>query len=85
MERYRKIFTLAVWTAAAIFGATRPAGHKARILVLIEALMVLITAFVALKTIDLIFKTKKADDNDRKNGRTHLASHALRPPNKGTA
>ena len=37
-------------------------------LVLIEALMVLITAFVALKTINLIFKPKKADYNGQKMG-----------------
>ena len=47
---------------AAIFGATRLAGDKALMLGLIEALMVLIAAFVGLKTIDLIFPPKKADD-----------------------
>jgi len=63
MERYRKIFTLAVWAVAAIFGATRLAGDKALMLGLIEALMVLIATFVGLKTIDLIFPPKKADDD----------------------
>ena len=45
------------------FGATRLAGDKALMLGLIEALMVLIAAFVGLKTIDLIFPPKKADDD----------------------
>ena len=63
MERYRKTITLAVWAAAAIFGATRMAGDKALMLGLIEAIMVLIAAFVALKTIDLIFPPKKADED----------------------
>ena len=59
MERYRKFFALVVWAAAAIFGATRLAGDKVLMLRLIEALMVLISAFVALKAIDLIFPPKR--------------------------
>ena len=45
MERYRTLFTRAVWAAAAIFGATRLAVDKALMLGLIKTLMVLIAAF----------------------------------------
>lgn len=63
MERYRKAATLVVWAAAAVFGATRIFGDKDFMLGLIEAIMGMIAAFVALKTIDLILPAKKADDD----------------------
>ena len=57
------MITNLVWAVAAIDGATRIFGEKAFMLGLIEAVMILIAAFVALKTVDLILPQKKTEED----------------------
>ena len=57
------MITKLVWAVADIAGATRMFGEKAFMLGLIEAVMNLITAFVALKAVDLILPRKKIEEN----------------------
>ena len=63
MDRYRKGTTLAVRAVEAVFGATRIFGDKDFMLGLIETIKVMIAAFVALQTIDLILSAKQAEDD----------------------
>ena len=63
MQHYRSMITKLVWAIAIIAGATRMFGEKAFMLGLIEAIMILIAAFVALKTLDLILPKKKTEED----------------------
>mgnify|MGYP003299868997 FL=1 len=57
------MITKLVWAVAVIAEATRIFGEKAFMLGLIEAVMLLIAAFVALKTVDLILPQKKTEED----------------------
>ena len=57
------MITKLVWAVAVIAGATRMFVEKAFMLGLIEAVMILIAAFVALKTVDLILPQKKTEED----------------------
>ena len=63
MQHYRSMITKLVWAIAIIAGATRMFEEKAFMLGLIEAIMILIAAFVALKTLDLILPQKKTEED----------------------
>ena len=63
MQHYRSMITKLVWAIAIIAGATRMFGEKAFMLGLIEAIMILIAAFVTLKTLDLILPQKKTEED----------------------
>jgi len=55
MQKYRGILNIALWAIAAAFAASRIVMADKFMLGAIEGLMVLIAAFVAHKTLDLIF------------------------------
>ena len=57
------MITKLVWAVAVIAGATRMFGEKAFMLRLIEAVMILIAAIVALKTVGLILPEKKTEED----------------------
>lgn len=78
MQHYRSMITKLVWAVAVIAGATRMFAEKAFMLGLIEAVMILIAAFVALKTVDLILPQKKT-------GRTRTMQASGSDRYKGTA
>ena len=59
MDKLRGIIRLILWAAAAAFAAIRVGTADVFILGAIEGLMVLIAAFVAHKTLDLIFPQKR--------------------------
>ena len=59
MEKYRGFINIALWAAAAGFAALRVGNSDVFILGAIEGLMVLIAAFVAHKTLDLLFPPKQ--------------------------
>ncbi len=61
MQHYRSMITKLVWAVAVIAGATRMFGEKA--FMLGQAVMILIAAFVALKTVDLILPQKKTEED----------------------
>ena len=63
MQHYRSMITKLVLAIAIIAVATRMFGEKAFMLGLIEAIMILIAAFVALKTLDLILPQKKTEED----------------------
>ena len=61
-------------------------GEKAFMLALIEAVIILITAFVALKTVDLILPQKRPKKTaDKKTGRTRTMQASGSDRYKGTA
>ena len=64
MEKFRTVINLAIWALAAAFAAFRIGTSDAFIVGMIEGLMVLIVAFVAHKTLDLLIMTasKKEDE-----------------------
>ena len=64
MEKFRTFIHLAIWALAAAFAAFRIGTSAAFMLGMIEGLMVLIAAFVAHKTLDLLIVTagKKEDE-----------------------
>ena len=64
MEKFRTVIHLAIWASAAAFAAFRIGTSDAFMLGMIEGLMVLIAAFVAHKTLDLLIMTagKKEDE-----------------------
>ena len=64
MKKFRTIIDLAIWASAAVFAAFRIGTSDAFIVGMIEGLMVLIVAFVAHKTLDLLIMTasKKEDE-----------------------
>jgi len=59
MEKYRGFIRIILWAAAAAFAALRVGTSDVFILGAIEGLMVLIAAFVAHKTLDLLFPPKQ--------------------------
>jgi hypothetical protein len=59
MNRYRGFINLIIWAGAAAFAAIRVGNSDVFLLGAIEGLMVLIAAFVAHKTLDLIFPPKR--------------------------
>ena len=64
MKRFGIVIVLAIWASAAAFAAFRIGTSDAFMLGMIEGLMVLIVAFVAHKTLDLLMMTaiKKEDE-----------------------
>ena len=64
MKRFGIVFVFAIWASAAAFAAFRIGTSDAFMLGMIEGLMVLIVAFVAHKTLDLLMMTaiKKEDE-----------------------
>ena len=64
MEKFRTVINLAIWATAAAFAAFRIGTSDALMVGMIEGLMVLIAAFVAHKTLDLLIITasKKEDE-----------------------
>ena len=64
MEKFRTVINLAIWATAAAFAAFRIGTSDALMVGMIEGLMVLIAAFVAHKTLDLLIMTasKKEDE-----------------------
>ena len=64
MKKFRTVIVLAIWASAAAFAAFRIKTSDAFMVGIIEGLMVLIVAFVAHKTLDLLIMTasKKEDE-----------------------
>ena len=64
MEKFRTVINFAIWATAAAFAAFRIGTSDALMVGMIEGLMVLIVAFVAHKTLDLLIMTasKKKDE-----------------------
>lgn len=64
MKKFRTVINFAVWASAAAFAAFRIGTSNAFMVSMIEGLMVLILAFVAHKTLDLLIMTvsKKEDE-----------------------
>ena len=64
METFRTVINLAIWATAAAFAAFRIGTSDALMVGMREGLMVLIAAFVAHKTLDLLIMTasKKEDE-----------------------
>ena len=65
MNQYRNIINLVIWAAAAAFAAYRIGTSSAFMLGLIEGLMVLIAAFVAHKTLDLLIPPARQNDDEQ--------------------
>ena len=63
MQKFRTVIVFAIWATAAAFAAFRIGTSDAFMVGMIEGLMVLIVAFVAHKTLDLLIMTasKKED------------------------
>ena len=59
MEKFRTVINLAIWATAAAFAAFRIGTSDALMVGMIEGLMVLIVAFVAHRTLDLLFPPKQ--------------------------
>lgn len=64
MKQLRFFISIAIWIAAAGFAAYRVATGSSIMLGAIEGLMVLIAAFVANKTLDLVMMTAAKTDDD---------------------
>ena len=64
MEKFRTVIHLAIWGSAAAFAAFRIGTSDAFMFGMIEGFMLLIAAFVAHKTLDLLIVTagKKEDE-----------------------
>ena len=64
MKRFRNVIVFVIWASAAAFAAFRIGTSDAFIVGMIEGLMVLIVAFVAHKTLDLLIMaaSKKEDE-----------------------
>ena len=64
MQKFRTFIVFAIWATAAAFAAFRIGTSDAFMVGMIEGLMVLIVAFVAHKTLDLLIMTasKKEDE-----------------------
>ena len=64
MEKFRAVINLAIWATAAAIAAFRIGTSDALMVGMIEGLMVLIVAFVAHRTLDLLIMTasKKEDE-----------------------
>lgn len=59
MDKYRGFINIILWATAAAFAVWRVGNAEVFILGAIEGLMVLIAAFVAHKTLDLLFPPKQ--------------------------
>lgn len=64
MKQFRSYLSIAIWIAAAGFAVYRVATAASIMLGVIEGLMVLIAAFVANKTLDLVMMTASKKDGD---------------------
>lgn len=64
MKQVRSYLSIAMWIAAAAFAAYRVATAASIMLGAIEGLMVLIAAFVANKTLDLVMMTAAKKEED---------------------
>ena len=64
MKKFRTVIVFAIWASAAAFAAFCIGTSDAFMVGMIEGLMVLIVAFVAHKTLDLLIMTasKKKDE-----------------------
>ena len=64
MKKFSTVVVFAIWASAAAFAAFRIGTSDALMVGMIEGLMVLIVAFVAHKTLDLLIMTasKKEDE-----------------------
>ena len=64
MEKFRTVIVFAIWATAAAFAAFRIGTSDAFMVGMIEGVIVLIVAFVAHKTLDLLIMTasKKEDE-----------------------
>ena len=64
MEKFRTVIVFAIWATAAAFAAFRIGTTDAFMVGMIEGVIVLIVAFVAHKTLDLLIMTasKKEDE-----------------------
>ena len=64
MKKFSTVVVFAIWASAVAFAAFRIGTSDAFMLGMIEGLMVLIVAFVAHKTLDLLMMTaiKKEDE-----------------------
>ena len=65
MSQYRNIINLVIWAAAGAFAAYRIGISAKFMLGLIEGLMVLIAAFVAHKTLDLLIPPARQNDDEQ--------------------
>jgi hypothetical protein len=65
MSQYRNIINVAIWAAAAAFAAYRLGTAATLMLGAIEGLMVLIAAFVAHKTLDLLIPPSRQNDDQQ--------------------
>ncbi len=61
MQKSRGILNVVLWAAAAAFAAFRIGKAEVFMLGAIEGLMLLIAAFVAHKTLDLVFPPDRSD------------------------
>ena len=64
MKQVRSYLSIAIWIAATAFAAYRVATAPSIMLGLIEGLMVLIAAFVANKTLELVMMTAAKKEED---------------------
>ena len=64
MKQVRSYLSIAIWIAATAFAAYRVATAPSIMLGLIEGLMVLIAAFVANKTHELVMMTAAKKEED---------------------
>ena len=64
MKQVISIISIGIWIAAAGFAAYRVATAETIMLGAVEGLMVLIAAFVANKTLDLVMMTAAKNDED---------------------
>ena len=64
MKRFRTVIVFAIWASAAAFAAFRIGTSDAFIVGMIEGLMVLIVAFVAHKTLDLLIMTASNKEDE---------------------
>lgn len=64
MKQLRSLISIGIWIAAAGFASYRVATADSVMLGAIEGLMVLIAAFVANKTLDLVMMTAAKKDED---------------------
>jgi len=66
VQHYRRMITKLVWAVTVIAGATRIYGEKAFMLGLIESVMILIAALVALENLDLTLPQEKTEEDSEK-------------------
>ena len=64
MKKFRTVIVLAIWASAAAFAAFRIETSDAFMVGMIEGLMVLIVAFVAHKTLELLLMTASNKEDE---------------------